>query len=41
MQICSSPFVRVQNRKHIILDMPLRMTAGALLQVAGIRLMAT
>jgi hypothetical protein len=28
MQIRSSPFVRVQNRKHIILDMPLRMTAG-------------
>jgi hypothetical protein len=34
MQIRSSPFVRVQNRKRIILNMPLWVPPAALLQIA-------
>lgn len=41
MQIRSSPFVRVQNRKHIILDMPLWMPTAALLDVARESIMPT
>jgi hypothetical protein len=41
MQIRSSPFVRVQNRKRIILNMPLRMTTAALLDVARESIMPT